>query len=108
MSAEVRTVTLALPPATHPVESYPLTMALLDAMGTGQEGDPPLGITTRIGTQNSDFNVAAHPLRAILVHSPSPSAVANDCLTELGKCWITAETEPDEIVKSTPSAPIVQ
>jgi hypothetical protein len=67
----------------------------LRLLGTGSEAqDQILGVATRAGTQNSEFNVAAPPLlQAVVEHSPAPSVVANEFLTELKRCGIATVAE---------------
>ena len=78
---------------SHSLESYPL--ALLRLLGSGSEAqDQILGVATRAGSKNSEFNVAAHRLlQAVIEHSPAPSVVANEFLTELKRCGITTVAE---------------
>jgi len=89
MALESRDLTAMV--VVHPLSSYPL--ALLSLIGEGLDAgqDPPLGYATRVGVQNSQFNVAAHRfLKAIIEHSPSPPAVAKEFLIELRKCQVAA------------------
>ena len=69
-------------------QSYAL--ALLKLMGNQEganEDNPPLGWALHLETQSSVYSQTAHKLlQALIEHSPSPETVAQQVLTELGKC----------------------
>ena len=51
----------------------------------------PLGMATRVGVEQSAYNVPAHRLLAALInHAPSPDTIAREFLVELGKCGMSA------------------
>lgn len=69
------------------VPSYPLALLKLMNEGDGSTGQPPLGISKRLGLESSAYNVPAHIiLQALITHAPSPKTIAKEFLRELGQC----------------------
>ena len=75
---------------SRPLAPYPL--ALLHLIGEGASAEYlPLGMATRVGVEQSAYNVTAHHLlEAFINHAPSPDTIAREFLVELGKCGISA------------------
>jgi hypothetical protein len=65
-------------------------LALLKFMGNKEcenEDNLPLGWALHLETPSSVFNLAAHKLlRTLIEYSPSPETIAQEFLTELGRC----------------------
>jgi len=75
----------------YPLASYPLMLLKLIGEQEGAAQNPPLGTSTRVGIEDSKFNVPTHRLlKAVIEYSPSPVVVAQEFLVELGKCGILA------------------
>ena len=58
--------------------------------GGGVRRIPP-GMATRVGVEQSAYNVPAHRLlEALINHTPSPDTIAREFLVELSKCGTSA------------------
>ena len=69
------------------LQSY--VQSLLTLMG--EDGSKPLGMALRWDTQTSKYNLPAdRVLQAMVKHALSPQTVAQQFMTELGKCKIAA------------------
>jgi hypothetical protein len=68
------------------LQSY--AIALLKSMGAQSLGTATLA---HLGTGTPTFNVSANNLlQSLIEHSPSPEAMAQEFMAELGKCEIIA------------------